>query len=66
MCFPIPPEIDAEIEENLMIYVCKQCAERSLMKDGIISIKALQPDGWGCNCIGNEFAPIELEVHGHS
>lgn len=66
MCIPFPREIEHLIEEKLSIYMCKLCEERSVMVDGVISSKSLQPEGWGCDCTDNEFQRIELDTHGEA
>lgn len=66
MCFPFPKELESFLEENLKIYCCKRCSSRSLKVDGKISIKAEQPDGWGCDCEDPEFEMIEVIPIGRS
>lgn len=61
-------EPNGEFDEELSIYVCTACGERSLKIEGSIVTKAYQPDGWGCDCEGEDgdFYPIALLPHGEA
>lgn len=65
MPLDIPEELTADKDDNdLKIYACNNCGEFSLKIKGIISIKALQPDGWGCNCKETTFKQLDLNITG--